>query len=253
MEVSQDGKTIFSDYFYGPSGEVTLQFRPSSSSPTVNGNDNGYGAWMADPGSPIVVGGKVFSVPGIYKATVEVTGIDNIKTDLPEPLTYDFNIPVFVNQSFAVNYQDMKFDVNTVSPIQIADASFVQEKKQLVISSGDMIDPSNRDFSMRIDVSKEMMSGPFTAALEDGTQLVITENATGSSVMSLIITGQHDANMTGMNGMNMQNHTHSVVISATNVVPEFPIGIASAAAAIAIMGVILAIRKGSLLQAGKTY
>jgi hypothetical protein len=253
MEVSKDDKTIFSDYFYGPAGDVNLQFRPSSSSPTVNGNDNGYGAWMADPGSPIVVSGKVFSDSGIYKTIVEVTGIDNIKTDLPEPLTYEFNILVFTSQSFAVNYKDMKFDVNTVSPIQVSDASFVQEKKQLVISSSDMIDPSNRDFSMRIDVPKDLMSGPFTAALEDGTQLVIAENATDSSVLSMIITGQHDANMTGMNGMNMQNHTHSVVISATNVVPEFPVGIAFAAAAIAIMGVILALRKGSFFQAGKTY
>jgi len=254
MEVSKDGKTIFTDYFHGHDGEVNLQFRSGSSAPTVNGNfNNEASAWVADPGNPIVVSGKVFSVPGIYKTTVEVTGVDYDKTDLPEPLTYDFNILVFVNQSFAVNYQDMKFDVNTVSPIQIADASFLQEKKQLVISSGDMIDPSNRDFSMRVDMPKVMMSGPFTAALEDGTQLVITENATDSSLMSLIITGQHDSNMTGMDGMNMQNHTHSVVISATNVVPEFPVGIASAAAAIAIMGVILAIRKGSFLPAGKTY
>jgi hypothetical protein len=254
MEVSKDGKTIFTDYFHGHNGAVDLQFRSGSSSPTVNGNfDPLAGAWVADPGSPIVVSGKVFSVPGIYKTTVEVTGIDYDKTDLPEPLTYEFNILVFVSQSFAVNYQDMKFDVNTVSPVQVADASFVQEKKQLVISSGDMIDPSNRDFSMRVDVPKDMMSGPFAAALEDGTQLVITENATDSSVRSLIITGQHDSNMTGMNGMNMQNHTHSVVISATNVVPEFPVGIASAAAAITLMGVILALRKGSFFPAGKTY
>jgi hypothetical protein len=254
MEVSKDGKTIFTDLFYGPTGEVNLQFKPSSSPPTVKGNDNGYGAWVADIGSPIVVGGKVFSVPGIYKTTVEVTGIDNIKTDLPEPLTYEFNILVFTNQSFVVNYKDMKFDVNTVSPVQVSDASFLQEKKQLVISSGDMINASNSDFSMRIGVPKAMMSGPFIAALEDGTQLVLSENATDPSISSLIITGgHHDSNMSGMNGINMQNGTHSVVISATNVVPEFPIGIASAAAAIAIMGAIFTLRKGSIFRTGKTY
>jgi hypothetical protein len=251
MEISKDGKTIFSDYFYGPTGDVNLQFRASSSSPTVYGNDNGYGAWMADPGSPIIVNGKIFSDSGIYNTIVEVTGIDNIKTDLPDPLTYEFNILVFTSQSFAVNYKDMKFDVNTVSPVQVSDASFLQEKKQLVITSGDIIDTSNRDFSMRIDVPKDMMSGPFVAALEDGTQLVITDNSTDSSIMSLIITGgQHDSNR---NGMNIQNHAHSVVISATNVVPEFPVRIPFAAAAISITGVILAFRKWSLFPAGKTY
>jgi len=252
MEVSKDGKTIFSDYFHGHSGDVNLQFRSGSSSPSVNGNfDTLTGAWVADPGSPIIVNGKVFSDPGIYKALVEVTTIDNDKTDLPEPLTYEFNIPVFVSQSFTVNYQDMKFGVNTVSPVHVSDASFIQEKKQLVISSGDMIDPSNHDFSMRVDVPSEIMSGPFTAAFEDGTQLVITENATDSSMRSLIITtGQHGSS----NGnMNMQNHTHSVVISATNVVPEFPVGIAFAAAALAMMGVILALRKNASFSAGKTY
>jgi len=255
MEVSKANKTIFTDYFHGHNGAVNLQFRSGSSAPTVNGNfDPLAGAWVADPGSPIVVSGKVFSDPGIYKTTVEVTGIDYDKTDLPEPLTYEFNILVFVSQSFAVNYQDVKYDINTVSPVQMADASFLQDKKQLVISSGDMIDPGNRDFSMRVDMPKDMMSGPFTASFEDGTQLIVTENATESSVRSLVITGgQHSANMSGMNGMNNQSHTHSVVISATSVVPEFPVGIASAAAGLILIIGILARKKTSLFSAGKTY
>jgi hypothetical protein len=36
---------------------------------------------------------------------------------------------------------------------------------------------------------------------------------------------------------------HRIVISATNVVPEFPFGIASVAAALAITGVILAAKR----------
>ena len=114
-----------------------------------------------------------------------------------------------------------------------------------------MIDPSNHDFSMRVDVPNEMMFGPFTAAFEDGTQLVITENTTDSSMRSLIITtGQQGSSM---GNMNTQNHAHSVVISATNVVPEFPVGIAFAASALAMLGVIVALRKGSFFSVGKTY
>jgi hypothetical protein len=243
MDISKDGKTIFSDFFYGPTGEVNLQFRPSNSSPTVNGNDNGLGAWTADPGSPIVVNGKVFSDPGIYKTVVEVTGIDNIKTDLPQPLDYDFNTLVFVNQSFAAKYKDMNFDINTVSPMQLAGVTFLQAKKQLVLNTTDMIDAGNHDFSMRVGLPKEMMSGPFTATLDDGTDLVVTDNGTDSSISNLIITSsQHGANMT-MNEGGVQNRPRSLVISATNVVPEFPLGVASVAAAITILGVTLTIRK----------
>lgn len=242
MDISKDGKTIFSDFFYGSNGEVDLQFRPSNSSPTVNGNDNGIGAWMADPGSPVVVNGKVFSEPGIYKTIVEVTGIDNIKTDLPQPLDYQFNILVFANQSFPAKYQNMNFNINTVSPMKVANVQFLQEKKQLVLTSNDTLDPGNHDFTMRVDVPMEMMSGPFTATLDDGTQLVVAENKTDSSTLGLMITASaQSSNMTGMGGM--QNHTHSVIISATNVVPEFPFGIASVMAALAITGVILAIKK----------
>jgi hypothetical protein len=243
MDISKDGKTIFSDFFYGPTGEVNLQFRPSNSSPAVNGNDNGLGAWTADPGSPIVVNGKVFSDPGIYKTVVEVSGIDNIKTDLPQPLDYEFNMLVFVNQSFAARYQDMKFDINTVSPMQLAGVTFLQEKKQLVLNTTDTIDVGNHDFSMRVGVPKQMMSGPFTAAFDDGTELLITDNGTNSSISNLIITnGQHGTNMTAIEG-GLQNRTHSLIISAANVVPEFPLGIASVAAALTILCGILTIRK----------
>jgi hypothetical protein len=52
-------------------------------------------SWIADPGSPIILkGGEIFSQPGTYKAIVEVTTMDNDKTDLPQPIRYDFNIPV---------------------------------------------------------------------------------------------------------------------------------------------------------------
>jgi hypothetical protein len=52
-------------------------------------------AWIADPGSPITVsGGGIFSQPGTYKTLVELTTMDNDKTDLPQPIPYEFNIPV---------------------------------------------------------------------------------------------------------------------------------------------------------------
>jgi hypothetical protein len=41
-----------------------------------------------------VGGGEIFSQLGTYKAVIEVTTMDNDKTDLPQPIKYEFGIPV---------------------------------------------------------------------------------------------------------------------------------------------------------------
>jgi hypothetical protein len=101
MDVSKDGKRLLSEFFHSHEGEVKLSFRGTgraTSSPnyTVGATlDLLTNAWIADPGSPITVrGGEIFSQPGTYKAIIEVTTMDNDKTDLPQPIRYEFNIPV---------------------------------------------------------------------------------------------------------------------------------------------------------------
>lgn len=263
MEISKNAKTIFTDFFHGHNGEVNLEIRSNNQSPpSVNGNfDTLSNAWVADPESPIVINGKIFPVPGIYKAIVEVTTIDNDKTDLPDPLRYEFNIPVFTSQSFTSEYQGIKYNINTLSPVQLTVAKFIQEKKQLVVTSNDIIDTNNHDFSMRLDLPKEMMSGPFIATLEDGTKLNITENGTNPSTSILIITGIHNANTTQMkaesNNISSIN-SHNMYISATNVVPEFSAGITSALSTLAITATIIVFLKSSRIfssfsDRGKTY
>ena len=51
-------------------------------------------AWIADPGNPITVKGQIFSQLGTYSVILEVTTMDNDKTDLPQPLKYEFNLVV---------------------------------------------------------------------------------------------------------------------------------------------------------------
>jgi hypothetical protein len=61
----------------------------------VSGNmDDLTNAWVADPGNPIIVNGPVFSQPGNYSIILDLTTIDNDKTDLSQPLKYELNIPV---------------------------------------------------------------------------------------------------------------------------------------------------------------
>lgn len=101
MDISKDGKHIFSEFFHSHDGILNVNFRQagsSRSSPTGNtigGNfDDLTNAWISDPSSPIIVNGPVFVKQGNYKLVLEVTTLDNDKTDLAQPLRYDYNVPV---------------------------------------------------------------------------------------------------------------------------------------------------------------
>lgn len=103
MDISKDGKHFLSEFFHSHGGEVNLLFRDTASKATSSSDTYSVGAssdiltnaWIADPGSPITVrGGGIFSQPGTYKALVELTTMDNDKTDLPQPIPYEFNISV---------------------------------------------------------------------------------------------------------------------------------------------------------------
>lgn len=98
MDISKDGKHILSDFFHDHNGEVRLMFKDkggSSSSHTIGGNQDVLtNAWIADPGSPITISGPVFNQSGTYNIDLELTTIDNDKTDLVEPLDYPSNINV---------------------------------------------------------------------------------------------------------------------------------------------------------------
>jgi hypothetical protein len=101
MDISKDGKHFLSEFFHSHEGNVNLLFRntgkaTSSSSYSVGATlDILTNAWIADPGSPIIVrGGEIFSQRGTYNAIIEVTTMDYDKTDLPQPILYEFSIPV---------------------------------------------------------------------------------------------------------------------------------------------------------------
>ena len=100
MDISKDGKHVLGEFFHSHDGVINISFRQATSitSPTTYTigatMDDLTNAWIADPGSPIFVNGNIFSHPGTYKITLEVTTIDNDKTDLGQPLTYEYNIQV---------------------------------------------------------------------------------------------------------------------------------------------------------------
>jgi hypothetical protein len=99
MDISKDRKHILSDFFHDHNGEVRLMFKGKgsgdSSIHTIGGTQDVLtNAWIADPGSPITIGGPVFNQSGTYNIGLELTTIDNDKTDLIKPLEYQFDVDV---------------------------------------------------------------------------------------------------------------------------------------------------------------
>jgi hypothetical protein len=98
MDISKDGKHTLSDFFHDHNGEVKLMFKNKgggSSSHAIGGNQDVLtNAWIADPGSPIMISGPVFNQSGTYNVVLELSTIDNDKTDLVEPLEYTFDLDV---------------------------------------------------------------------------------------------------------------------------------------------------------------
>ena len=97
MDISKDGRNLLSEFFHSHEGTVKNNIKSVSPPNYTVGatSDVLTNAWIADPGSPIIVrGGEIFSQLGTYKAVIEVTTMDNDKTDLPQPIKYEFDIPV---------------------------------------------------------------------------------------------------------------------------------------------------------------
>jgi len=92
MDISKDRKHVLSEFFHSHDGVININIRQNSSSIsspatyTIGATiDDLTNAWIADPGSPIIVNGQIFSHPGTYKMILEVTTLDNDKTDLAQP------------------------------------------------------------------------------------------------------------------------------------------------------------------------
>jgi hypothetical protein len=101
MDISKDGKHVLGEFFHSHDGVINISVRQASSGVTSPATytigatmDDLTNAWIADPDSPIFVNGNIFSHPGTYKIILGVTTIDNDKTDLAQPLTYEYNIQV---------------------------------------------------------------------------------------------------------------------------------------------------------------
>ncbi len=96
VTLSKDDQIKISDFFHSHLGDLTIASKNTNSPDiSVEGTfDVLTNAVASDPSGTIGIAGPTFSEAGLYKADIEVTTIDNDKTDLPNPLEYHFDINV---------------------------------------------------------------------------------------------------------------------------------------------------------------
>jgi hypothetical protein len=97
ITISKDNQTKISDFFHSHTGDLSLSSRNTNSTSSINVEgtfDDLTNAVIPDPSGIIEIAGPLFSDVGIYKADIEITTLDNDKTDLSVPLKYQFDINV---------------------------------------------------------------------------------------------------------------------------------------------------------------
>jgi hypothetical protein len=92
LTISNGDQLKLSEFFHSHTGDLTILAQNSDSSHlTIGGTfDVLTNAIVPDPAGKIVVNGPLFSEAGEYDMEIEVTTVDNDKTDLMIPLVYHF-------------------------------------------------------------------------------------------------------------------------------------------------------------------
>ncbi|WP_458745234.1 hypothetical protein [Candidatus Nitrosocosmicus sp. T] len=92
LTISNSDQLKLSEFFHSHTGDLTILARDSDSPHLIVGGtfDVLTNAIVPDPAGKIVVKGPLFSEAGEYEIDVEITTVDNDKTDLMVPLVYHF-------------------------------------------------------------------------------------------------------------------------------------------------------------------
>ena len=92
----REEQRLFTETMHTHDGNMKILFVPDSTNPyKVGANFDGLSAdYISEFGSPIKINGPLFVTPGNYSVSLEVTGVDFDNLFLPEPLKFDFSIPL---------------------------------------------------------------------------------------------------------------------------------------------------------------
>lgn len=92
LSISKDHDLKESEFFHSHSGPLTIVVKNVNSSRVTTGGtfDVLTNAMVPDPSGDITITGPIFLETGLYNIDIEITGLDNDKTDLQSPLQYHY-------------------------------------------------------------------------------------------------------------------------------------------------------------------
>jgi hypothetical protein len=112
ITIEKNGKTLMSDWFFNPNGNLTIQMQPRNQSQiSVYGElDPIMNAYTTRGSDPVVAAGPIFLEGGLYHFIVRIVTVDFSRTILP-----DDQQPVFDGWLSVGATKDVTLDVNGTS------------------------------------------------------------------------------------------------------------------------------------------
>lgn len=240
---------------YKPGEEVTIQGSIWSNLLTQLGEDvdimtiqvaDNRGTIVADEEVQIDNDGEYsmsFTLPnnarlGAYTINTDIEVDANILATLDASLTAKVKASsrfvVVSPVAFAVNAEGKQFNVNVASNSSIVeDFAFVQAEKKVSFTVEGETGTSG---VAQVTLPKELLSGDLVVSI-DGR--VIAENSN-----DVIVTSDTTSEMTLE--INYPHSEHTIEVTGTNVVPEFPLSLVVMAAAIGSILAIMAVGRGRI-------
>ncbi len=96
VTIKSAGSVLLKEWFHDHEGDLPFTIRPKDTSETkVYGvKEPVLNAYMKSGSNPVVIEGPVFMTNGTYDFIIEIFSIDNDKTLLNQPITYEIQVPI---------------------------------------------------------------------------------------------------------------------------------------------------------------
>lgn len=119
ITVEKDGKTLLSDWFYNPDGDLLIQMQPRNQSQiSVYGEiDPILEAYASREGSPVVAAGPIFLEGGLYNFIIRIVTVDFSRTILPddEQPVFDSWLSIGAAKNANLTVDGMKIPIKVLS------------------------------------------------------------------------------------------------------------------------------------------
>ncbi|MDR4489745.1 MAG: hypothetical protein R2685_02430 [Candidatus Nitrosocosmicus sp.] len=105
ITIQKDGKTLLSDWFFNPDGDLYIEMQPKNQNQiSVYGElDPILNAYASRANSPVVASGPVFYEGGLYNFIVRIVTVDFSRTIIPDDQQPEFDSWLSIGASKTVN------------------------------------------------------------------------------------------------------------------------------------------------------